>query len=48
MIQQQDRDDTVLLLATQEQQNIHLKITSLEHNVYDSDQQSISDTSTRQ
>ena len=43
----QDRDETVLLLATQEK-NIDAKITRLEKNTDDSERRSISDTSTRQ
>ena len=44
----QDRDETVLLLATLEKQNIDTKITRLEKNIDDSEKRRISDTSTRQ
>ena len=46
--QRQDRDDTVLLFATQQQQNTDTRITILEHNFDDSERRSRSDTSTRQ
>ena len=46
-IQRQDRDDTVLLIATREQQNIDTKITRLEQNINNSEQRSSSNILTR-